>query len=415
MAHGGVGVLLSPKLAPLLEGQPVVISERIMQLKLRANPGSELHVICCYAPTAGADEEKKEEFYGKLDNLLDDIPPDKTFIVCGDFNATLVERIPHVNCLPGDALNDNTEIFTEFLLRRGLSPANFYQQPRSNAKLHTFTSHNGTRQVCLDYVLIPTRWIRSVRSSSVLHRTRLVPSDHRPIITNLRLRIRRPRPTPSPFDLYDWTRLADASTYELLKQAVSAHLAFPTLTADAEPSGFSRLKNALQAAAAEVIPLQPRTAATPIRDLPSIHAGRSLSSMLNRTAQTMAPLYQEEVTRRLEALSEEIERSFQGNQQALAYKKIAQIAGTSYRRRPGLAGTPSQNNRSWEQHFTHLFRQEDIPTNPPSGSDSLIVNDQEEGTFTGTHGGDRLQITRPSDGAGSLQERWRNAFLADSM
>jgi hypothetical protein len=32
----------------------------------------------------------------------------------------------------------------------------------------------------------------------------------------------------------------------------------------------------------------------------------------------MAALYQEEVTRRLEALSEEIERSFQGNQQALA-------------------------------------------------------------------------------------------------
>ena len=44
----------------------------------------------------------KEEFYGKLDNLLDDILSDKTFIVCGDFNATLVERIPHVNCLPGD-------------------------------------------------------------------------------------------------------------------------------------------------------------------------------------------------------------------------------------------------------------------------------------------------------------------------
>ena len=402
LAHGGVGVLLSPKLAPLLEGLPVVISERIMQLKLRANPGSELHVICCYAPTAGADDAKKEEFYGKLDTLLDDIPPDKTFIVCGDFNATLVERITHVNCLPGDAPNDNTEIFTEFLLRRGLRPANFYQQPRRNAKLHTFTSHNGTRQVCLDYVLVPTRWIRSIRSSSVLHRTGLVPSDHRPIVTNLRLRIRRPRHTPSPFDLYDWSRLSDTSTHELLTQAVSAHLACPDLTADADPSGFGRLKNALQAAAAEVIPRQPRTAVTPIRALPSIHAGRSLSAMLNQPAQTMAPLYQEEVTRRLAALSQEVEQSFQGNQQALAYKKIAQIAGTSHRRQPGLSGTPSENNRSWAQHFTHLFRQEDIPTNPPSGSDSLIVSDQEEGTFTGTHGGDRLQITRPTERRGRL-------------
>ena len=124
--------------------------------------------------------------------------------------------------------------------------------------------------------------------------------------------------------------------------------------------------------------------------------------MLNQPAQTMAYLYQEEVTRRLEALSKEIEQSFQGNQQALAYKEIAQIAGTSYRRQPGLSGTPSENNRSWEQHFTHLFRQEDIPTNPPGVSDSLIVNDQEEGTFTSIHGGDRLQITRPTERRGRL-------------
>jgi hypothetical protein len=46
----------------------------------------------------------------KLENLLDN-----TFIVCGDFNGTLVQRIPHVNCLPSDAPNDNIEIFTEFL------------------------------------------------------------------------------------------------------------------------------------------------------------------------------------------------------------------------------------------------------------------------------------------------------------
>ena len=34
LAHGGVGVLLSPKLIPLLEGQPVVNSDRIMKLTL---------------------------------------------------------------------------------------------------------------------------------------------------------------------------------------------------------------------------------------------------------------------------------------------------------------------------------------------------------------------------------------------
>jgi hypothetical protein len=37
-----------------------------------------------------------------------------------------------------------------------LRPANFYQRTRRNAKLHTLTSHNGTRQVCLDYILVAT-------------------------------------------------------------------------------------------------------------------------------------------------------------------------------------------------------------------------------------------------------------------
>ena len=150
-----------------------------------------------------------------------------------------------------------------------------------------------------------------------------------------------------------------------------------------------------------MIPRQPTTAETPIRELPSIHAGRSLSAMLNHSpAQTMAPLYQEELTRRLEALCQEVEQSFQGNQQALAYKKIAQIAGTSHAPRPGLSGTPSEIKRNWELHFTHLFRQEDVPSSSPSGSDSLSY--QEDGTFTGTHGGDRLQITRPTERRGRL-------------
>ena len=91
---------------------------------------NQLHVLCCYTPTAGASDAEKEEFYGNLAHLLDAIPPDKKFLVCGDFNATMTQSISHVNFLPGDAANHNSELFTEFLLSRQLRPANFYQQPR---------------------------------------------------------------------------------------------------------------------------------------------------------------------------------------------------------------------------------------------------------------------------------------------
>ena len=91
--------------------------------------------------------------------------------------------------------------------------------------------------------------------------------------------------------------LTSAALWQPVKPlpAVSAHIAISVRTADAVPIGFRRLKNALQAAAGEVVPRQPRTATTPTRDLPSIHAGRSLSAMLNQPAQTMAALHQEEV------------------------------------------------------------------------------------------------------------------------
>ena len=99
-AHEGVGVLLSPKLSPLLEGSPKVVSNRLVQLQLRANPGSSLYIVCCYAPAAPRDEPEKEAFYASLSGLLDAIPPDKTFIVCGDFNAILTERMSHMSFLP---------------------------------------------------------------------------------------------------------------------------------------------------------------------------------------------------------------------------------------------------------------------------------------------------------------------------
>ena len=196
------------------------------------------------------------------------------------------------------------------------------------------------RQVCLDYILVPTRWIRSIRSSAVILRTRLVASDHKAVVTNFKLRIRRPRRHPPPFPLFDWPQLSEDVTRERFEQAVSARLADVDLNADSEPdpSGFSRLKNALHSAATEVIPRQPVPPVTPIRDLPAIQAGRSLAAILNVSpSQIMPALYQEELSRRLATICKEIEECFEGNRSGKTYKKIADIAGTSQRHHPGLS------------------------------------------------------------------------------
>ena len=92
---------------------------------------------------------------------------------------------------------------------------------------------------------------------------------------------------------------------------------------------------------------------------------------------------------------------FEGNRSGKAYKKIADIAGTSQRHHPGLSGTPSEVKRAWELHFTHLFRQEDDGPGPQSASE-IHPNLR---TFTGTHGEESVQITHSDSERGRTSPR----------
>ena len=206
---------------------------------------------------------------------------------------------------------------------------------------------------------------------------------------NFKIRIRTPRHTPSPFWLFDWPSLSEDTTRERFEQAVSARLAAAEINAGAEPLGFSALKNAIHAAATEVIPKLPRASVTPTRDLPAIQAGRSLAAILNVSPSRIMPaVYQQELEKQLVNLCSRLEDSFDGNKSGLAYKIITDIEGNALRRQLGPTGTPSEVKQQWELHFTHLFRQEDGKSTP-QGASVFPVNH-----FTGPHGEDSLQIAR---------------------
>jgi hypothetical protein len=106
---------------------------------------------------------------------------------------------------------------------------------------------------CLDYVLVPTRIVRSIRSAAVLHRSRLVRSDHRTVVMTFKLRIRTFRRIPSPFHLFDFSRLADPNVREQFEQALTQRLSAAPPDAE-DPSGFSTLKNAIHQVASTLLP-----------------------------------------------------------------------------------------------------------------------------------------------------------------
>ena len=53
-----------------------------------------IHVLSCYAPTFGTNRAEKDTFLDHLQEALDEIPPNETYIVLGDFNARVGSRSP---------------------------------------------------------------------------------------------------------------------------------------------------------------------------------------------------------------------------------------------------------------------------------------------------------------------------------
>ena len=88
------------------------IDDRIITARINAKI-QKITIIQCYAPTNNAEPYEKEEFYNKLQTVVDKAPNRDIFIVMGDFNAKLgrnnasIERIMEKEGL-GD-VNENGE------------------------------------------------------------------------------------------------------------------------------------------------------------------------------------------------------------------------------------------------------------------------------------------------------------------
>ena len=81
----GVGILMSKHAAgSLMEWTP--ISERVIQARFYSRY-IKLTIIHIYAPTEDADEQTKDAFYGKLQDVLDTVNEHDMLIATGDMNA----------------------------------------------------------------------------------------------------------------------------------------------------------------------------------------------------------------------------------------------------------------------------------------------------------------------------------------
>ena len=92
MPEGGshvhrVALMLSQNTAKfLLEFRPV--NERLITARLQGKHGS-MTVVQCYAPTNDSSEDKKDQFYSSLKNMVEQVPTYYVLVLMGDLNAKI--------------------------------------------------------------------------------------------------------------------------------------------------------------------------------------------------------------------------------------------------------------------------------------------------------------------------------------
>jgi exonuclease III len=133
LGHGGIGIFLSGKLKDHYLSKEKV-SDRILVVRLDTNP--HVAFINAYAPTEGANDQSKDNFYDDLGNTVEALKPHCLVLLAGDFNAH-VGLDSHQSC--PQVVDRNHD----------------YERTNENSDWHQASEHESTRKPALGSVKIP--------------------------------------------------------------------------------------------------------------------------------------------------------------------------------------------------------------------------------------------------------------------
>ena len=164
-----------------------------------------------YAPHAGRSVKDKDIFYRDIQTTVSTLPKHEINIVLGDFNARLLERLPHEQDIIGmhifredassiDQLSekqkDNRSRFITFCQENGFVICNTWYQ-KSLSKLVTYRNvaapnfqgpYTTDRYAQLDYVLINQRWKNCIQNVET-NDQHAVSTDHKLLVAEARVKL----------------------------------------------------------------------------------------------------------------------------------------------------------------------------------------------------------------------------------
>ena len=195
-------------------------SDRIISIGLDGHP-VRTTIIQIYALTSAASEVNIEDFYGRLQDLIDTVPRGGVFIIIGYWNAKIGDKavygISETHGL-GDR-NEAGERMIEFCEANQLIVTNmWYKQPRR--RLYTWTLPDGLHRNQIDYTLIQKCWRSMVKSAKTMP-VADCGTDHELLVANIQVKLKKTK-TPEIENRYNLCEIPERYTGEV-KRTDSQH------------------------------------------------------------------------------------------------------------------------------------------------------------------------------------------------
>ena len=188
----GVGFIVDKKHKNnILDFKP--INSRIAYIQIRAKPNN-ITIINIYAPTEDAEDEKKDEFYDKVEEIMKDVARHNVLIVLGDFNAQIGKERHNEKVAGKHTIHNNTN-------NNGLRACNLAANTNmiiSSTKFEHKKQHKITwkhpdptkKGSQIDHVFIRRRQQKSINDVRT-YRGACTDTDHYMVVTTLKQKIQR--------------------------------------------------------------------------------------------------------------------------------------------------------------------------------------------------------------------------------
>ena len=152
-ASSGISVLIKGKLKKFIHDYKY-ISDRIMTVTLKIY-GYETTIVGVYAPVDASDNQIKDQFYGKLSNIILNIKRHHDIIIAGDLNARVKKQNDSdiVGQFAEDIQNDSGERLIELCSQHNLKLTNTWY---AHKDIHRYTWERISMQQksIIDYVIV---------------------------------------------------------------------------------------------------------------------------------------------------------------------------------------------------------------------------------------------------------------------